>query len=922
MSLKQVIISLQLFIMHSASNAVNDRFRFNATTKAWHNELFQQFFGGIMYSTAKPSRVYSCASDGQKCCYCDDQCVIRKDCCFDKQFLKETLPPKHYIQYLISSSKKYSNIECSPIINMKLKNHRIQKIHMVKVCPKKFQYEEYCASDIYYDPANILPVIDKNGIVYANQKCAKCNDVIEYKPLLIEITECITGKFIKSLRKGRTELNIEKLNSCKITLQNKEIKICSNQRNYPIKRSIKCSALEFQLCKIYMGLSYDDFGNLWKNPLCVKCLVTKSKHHVGNCVSELQSPQLTNQTKKAVLKIDSVTDATLTIPRKNYKDYVSICKQRYIFDVRYGKCVQFSCNKNQIRKDADCIDLEMNGLLPVYNCLKKTTISVIIEFKNAHFTMNCFMKFLKYDPVFYHLEDNNKSYTVKDLTKKNVFIEQLRISKSINSGRTLLFFPFPFKEFLSYVLSINTICHFKVYITSIKNLNVTKLYGFDLNRIFLHNKLCAKYRQFKFTQVSNCKAVLPKNDQQVIETIYWIEKIGSVYQSYASQCLKFHLNQESCNLKREELKSFIRYTNQTIYINQTNNYYDPWNYLPMGNSIAVCNNKVNTNSPYKYSWQEDLISEKRIICVILCVLSVICLFVAIFMLSFIKESLLIKILITICISMIIYFSIYIITLFGNFSKDVNEILCMFLHWSALSKHLWVLILASHVYITRKNKTTEQRCSFSNYVVIILITVLCIITVCIIVNRKLYWFLTYEFKDDFFIGNLIGQLSTFFIPAVLLFILNITILLTLIDKKKNHSKDNEHSNMIVNDISYEPFNLKLSSVFIIVFIIGIIEVIGLVHFKYETELEVFINDIIRFVYCVLINSQGIFVFIVLLCNKPMYSVYNHLVKPTLCNYVPDAVYPTNERVKIKSMKVLNTISEGDAMYIFTERETIL
>ena len=922
MSLKQVIISLQLFIMHSASNAVNDRFRFNATTKAWHNELFQQFFGGIMYSTAKPSRVYSCASDGQKCCYCDDQCVIRKDCCFDKQFLKETLPPKHYIQYLISSSKKYSNIECSPIINMKLKNHRIQKIHMVKVCPKKFQYEEYCVSDIYYDPANILPVIDKNGIVYANQKCAKCNDVIEYKPLLIEITECITGKFIKSLRKGRTELNIEKLNSCKITLQNKEIKICSNQRNYPIKRSIKCSALEFQLCKIYMGLSYDDFGNLWKNPLCVKCLVTKSKHHVGNCVSELQSPQLTNQTKKAVLKIDSVTDATLTIPRKNYKDYVSICKQGYIFDVRYGKCVQFSCNKNQIRKDADCIDLEMNGLLPVYNCLKKTTISVIIEFKNAHFTKNCFMKFLKYDPVFYHLEDNNKSYIVKDLTKKNVFIEQLRISKSINSGRALLFFPFPFEEFLSYVLSINTICHFKVYITSIKNLNVTKLYGFDLNRIFLHNKLCAKYRQFKFTQVSNCKAVLPKNDQQVIETIYWIEKIGSVYQSYASQCLKFHLNQESCNLKREELKSFIRYTNQTIYINQTKNYYDPWNYLPMGNSIAVCNNKVNTNSPYKYSWQEDLISEKRIICVILCVLSVICLFVAIFMLSFIKERLLIKILITICISMIIYFSIYIITLFGNFSKDVNEILCMFLHWSALSKHLWVLILASHVYITRKNKATEQRCSFSNYIVIILITVLCIITVCIIVNRKLYWFLTYEFKDDFFIGNLIGQLSTFFIPAVLLFILNITILLTLIDKKKNHSKDNQHSNMIVNDISYEPFNLKLSSVFIIVFIIGIIEVIGLVHFKYETELEVFINDIIRFIYCVLINSQGIFVFIVLLCNKPMYSVYNHLVKPTLCNYVPDAVYPTNERVKIKSMKLLNTISEGDAMYIFTERETIL
>ena len=55
---------------------------------------------------------------------------------------------------------------------------------------------------------------------------------------------------------------------------------------------------------------------------------------------------------------------------------------------------------------------------------------------------------------------------------------------------------------------------------------------------------------------------------------------------------------------------------------------------------------------------------------------------------------------------------------------------------------------------------------------------------------------------------------------------------------------------------------------------------------------------------------------------MYNVYNHHVKPTLCNYVPDAVYPTNERVKIKSMKVLNTISEGDTMHIFTERETVL
>lgn len=919
MSLKQVIISLQLFIMHFASNAVNGRFRFNATTKSWHNELFQQFFGGIMYSTAKPSRVYSCVSDDQKCCYCDDQCVIRKDCCFDKQFLKEPLPPKHYIQHLISSSKKYSNIECGPIINMKLKNHNIQKIYMVKNCPKKSQYKEYCASDIYYDPANILPVIDKNGVVYANQKCAKCNDVIEYRPLLIEITECITGKFIKSLRKGRTELNIEKLNSCKITLQNKEIKICSNQKKYPVKRSIKCSTLEFELCKIYMGLSYDDLDKLWKNPLCVKCLVTKSKPYVGNCVSELQLSQLTNQTKKAVLKIDSVTDATLNIARKNYKDYVSICKQGYIFDVRYGRCVQFSCNENQIRKDADCIDLEMKGLLPVYNCLKKKTISVIIEFQNAHLTKNCYMKLLKYDPVFYHLEDKNKSYTVKDFPKKNVIIEQLKISKSINSGRTLLFFPFPFEEFLSYVLSINSPCHFKVYVTSLRNLNLTKLYGFDLNRLFLHNKLCANYRQFKFTEVLDCKAVLPKIDRKVIETIYWIEKNGSVYQSYASQCLKFHLNQESCNLKREELKYFIQYTNQTIYINQTKNYYDPWNYLPMGNSIAFCNDKVNT---YKYPWQEDLISEKRVIYVILCALSIICLFIAIFMLSFIKERLLIKMLITICMSMIIYFSIYIVTLLGNFSKDVNEILCMFLHWSALSKHLWVLILVFHVYITRMNKTTEQRCSFSNYIVIILITVLCIITVCIIVNRKLYWFLPYEFKDDFFIGNLIGQLSTFFIPAVLLFILNITILLTLRDRKKNHSKDNEHSNMIVNEIWYEQFNLKLSSVFIIVFIIGIIEIIGLVHFKYETEVEVFINDIIRFIYCALINSQGIFVFIVLLCNKTMYNVYNHHVKPTLCNYVPDAVYPTNERVKIKSMKVLNTISEGDTMHIFTERETVL
>ena len=129
-------------------------------------------------------------------------------------------------------------------------------------------------------------------------------------------------------------------------------------------------------------------------------------------------------------------------------------------------------------------------------------------------------------------------------------------------------------------------------------------------------------------------------------------------------------------------------------------------------------------------------------------------------------------------------------------------------------------------------------------------------------------------------------------------------------------------MIVNEISYEQFNLKLSSVFIIVFTIGIIEIIGLVHFKYETEVEVFINDIIRFTYCVLINSQGIFIFIVLLCNKTMYNVYNHHVKSTLCNYVPDTVYPTNERVKIKSMKVLNTISEGDTTHIFTERETVL
>ena len=105
-------------------------------------------------------------------CDCSDDCMKFGNCCFDK-YWNPFLNAKAYLQKLINEKKKYNKqLTCRKAFDVSL--HESQTYYMVTTCLNG------SIVNFSSDLKDSIPVLARNGYLYMNEKCAKCNFIESY----------------------------------------------------------------------------------------------------------------------------------------------------------------------------------------------------------------------------------------------------------------------------------------------------------------------------------------------------------------------------------------------------------------------------------------------------------------------------------------------------------------------------------------------------------------------------------------------------------------------------------------------------------------------------------------------------------------------------------------------------------------------
>ena len=302
-----------------------------------HDELLAQMFPTFESSVYNLRALYSCADHNQqqrrqntpppRCCSCDaPSCHLRKDCCFDVDFIANPMPWEVYIEYLVANRQDHhNNGSCFPVSkSMKKRGWKTQFVYARNKCKDGSN----CV-----DPSFGRMVVGRaSGQFYTNELCAICNleSDFRYPKLKIQLLE----DFYKVAVGANEMLNLGELlvnknnnitvdteSSITISLQPSEktaLDCPYGELARPDKAYSKCTRLEYELCLTYVAAVSDSRYGYAANPHCVKCMPfhAKPKLDVLKCDS-LRRTRWSNISSPVELLIETNTSHAVLVFRSN-----------------------------------------------------------------------------------------------------------------------------------------------------------------------------------------------------------------------------------------------------------------------------------------------------------------------------------------------------------------------------------------------------------------------------------------------------------------------------------------------------------------------------------------------------------------------------------------------------------------------------
>ncbi|XP_065654229.1 uncharacterized protein LOC136080848 [Hydra vulgaris] len=814
------------------------------------------------------------------CCSCSSTCFLYKTCCIDIYWNKnDRLPLFDYMDKIVNTSKTVTDAVCESLAYIGLnQGHFSTSYMMVHSCLKEAYIKDknQCTNISTQDLFQNIPVIGSNKLLYRNAACAKCNFVsYQQVNLTIRCSGIISGKDLKTTMNPESKNKwidiLEKYKGCSIDIEKNE---------YIEKYILPCSLKDIQkdfvkscpighpyynLCNSYSG-RLNIYKKIYKNFDCYRC----ANNYLGNLnkddfvCRQTSSFGSSNWVEMNWAVLININDKSKV--KKSYKfnsPYIATkCSDGYTFDTFSNKCERSekqNKNNNLILYDSSFLKCNWNSYL--HNAeLESFNDCLFSQQPSLFLFVNDTSNLSILNEMF--LETMNSSLIISSIKLKKANEVIVRTNEA-----------FTYKKLQYFQKHQSTIFRYatSVLISSIKNQEITEMYGFDLTRSYKNKRICAQPETIevfdKNYSASSFNSIYSNITDE--EVVLWIDIAPSgIEKKYISYCKLFHLQQQCLY---NVIKKYTLESNQTIvyYYNGKRFTYLPNEYIPLANGVGVC--KENDNNTV-LKWKNNVLNVANIISKIGTSASVLCYLAIISVYTYFKElrTWSSVTLTTLCINLFFADFTFLISMQANKNRIWCEVLSILLHWFLLVAYHSLLVLALDVAATfgSYNHQFSKRKKLFQYFIVIYVIPSIYLFINVTLEKTGVAYIGYG-DGICWIQGFYANLFSFIIPIVIIILTSLVCLLFTVYKitlseKKSNKIFGEGRTSRVNVVRVA---LKLT------LILGVIELLGFVQISKSSlsEGEETFNTVFTVIYMLFRSAKGVLLFVAYICTQKVKKI---------------------------------------------------
>ena len=502
----------------------------------------------MFFNLSEPSNIeypgdlvqYTCSGGGEKCCDCNPDCMRYKTCCIDKLWDKNNpISIETYLDRFVNETRKYKDLTCESLLTLpKNSGHESEKLLMVSTCLPTASTVEIakCINSIN---EITTPVFGIDKYLYKSSFCAKCNLIHKFE--IVNITADCKGPETNIYRPQSpatpppttepplntnlltrfTECYFKLVRNSRVTFP--YVSACRDPWTNLNKNCHKSSRF-YKYC-----ISYTGRMGKYANYHCYKCNVESSSDDflpVHIC------PRNTLQVRRGVYSwsftINFGSDTNVQVHNINGNtgnENQAYCGVGEMLDVFKGTCKTLFCPPNYKVVGSACIRSVQRSTYSVSisnpafdSCLVSQKAMLYVIPSHNNITVSKFVE-------TFQIEMHTSSESFISLLGTNITV--LKRIKRVNMKMLT-----ELKTKLSNQNSNLWLYAKRFYVRPLKNETFSKLYGFDISRIFPDNSVCAQpitYDGSKLLFSPNCNTNVKNTPLHKSAFSSWIlfEKKGS-----------------------------------------------------------------------------------------------------------------------------------------------------------------------------------------------------------------------------------------------------------------------------------------------------------------------------------------------------------------------------------------------------------
>ena len=813
-----------------------------------------------------------------KVCECHSKCMKFKTCCIDYLWNTKAVNSlesvSDYTEQFLEESGKYPDLECNPVTIGLPDTFQAERILMRSECrddATKFEKESCYAFEI---PSDVRPVLGRDGIVYKNGYCAKCNDVNEFKRLQLEAKNCIP-----SAQKNATRF-MDRYKGCTIALkmlneteERNSIRSCSSAINAihlpPLPTDD--SDLNFKLCNSYKsGFMVGDNYDCYDNPTCYE-VITGDKLNLKDIKLTCRHNLPTIRETSRSISFNSFNSYSVLVSFEDLhrNEDENQCPPNMIYDTQVETCVgEFACGFGFKRIGDSCFREQIAP--PRFDHGESKTGSLTQEQimnRCLSTTVNAIVSLDDQDNID-EIITTNKDVIIEILrnTSKNVVF---RFNRNHLSNITTLFPPHQKIQ----IIESTTAQHY-----------LPTFYGTDFKRTFSAGRICAKLNNnpLSYNLSSNCW--LMTGTRNIPSTQYVLNRItdgeGGNRFAQISTCQQFHLD-SPCT--KRIISNFTKYNNGSVFDQEFNMILNAGQYVPLdgmnSGTVGTCLQTATSATTTKTlkGWERVTYGIEKYITIVGCFASVIGYLWMIFTYTIIPALKTIPGQNIVCLcTMLLCSDIVILATLLDLSYSVCAAFGMLLHLFALSAQVWAGILAFDIWSTFHGRGQLRKASGKNrfriYLSVGYVIPFVFVLVCVIMEMKKVVEFGYGINGVCWIAFFTPRLFIYILPMVCITLFNVSVLsYTIFSICKQSRKSKKLLKKTGGkDVSLARMALKL------VVLIGAIELLGLIQIKGAgSDQSKILNSIFRIVYSIARSFRGVFIWLLYIVTDQVFSVYRDI-----------------------------------------------